>query len=300
MPRIHIVTDSTAHFTDPTFPARHHVTIVPLTIQIGKQTFRDGVDITTTQLFQRAKPNGVLPTAASPTPEQFAAVYEELLPTGDQIVSIHTSGKLSRVPHHARLGADNFQGRSKIVVIDSLSTSIGLGVLVEAAALAVERGESLDAVVKLVRGMVPRLYTVFFIETLDYLAQAGRIGKAQAVLGQMLGIKPFLTLEEGDIVPMEKVRTRAHAIEKMVEFVIEFSDIEQMGILQSTPHYTDDTRLLLERLAMEFPGREWPVLTYGPALATLLGPDAMGVIIYEGESDPESASGSDDDDEWDD
>jgi DegV family protein with EDD domain len=301
MSHIRIVTDSTAHFTDPTFPARHNVTIVPLTIQIGRQTFQDGVDITTGQLFQRVKPNGSsLPTAAAPTPEQFAAVYEELHKSSTQIISIHASGKLSHVPHNARLGADNFQGRCKIIVIDSLSTSIGLGVLVEAAALAVERGETFDEVVKLVRGMVPRLYTVFFIETMDYLAQAGRIGKAQAVLGQMLGIKPFLTLEEGDIVPMEKVRTRAQAIEKMVEFVIEFSDIEQMGILQSSPQPTEDTRLLLERLALEFPGREWPVLAYGPALATLLGPDAMGVIIYEGESDPESASFADDDDDWED
>ncbi len=300
MSRIHIVTDSTAHFTDPTFPARHQITIVPLTIHVGKQTFRDGVDITTGQLFQRVKPNGTpLPSAASPTAEQFAAVYDELHKTGDQIISIHASGKLSHVPHNARLGADNFQGRCKIIVIDSLSTSIGLGVLVEAAALAVERGESLDEIVKLVRGMVPRLYTVFFIETMDYLAQAGRIGKAQAVLGQMLGIKPFLTLEEGDIVPMEKVRTRAQAIEKMVEFVIEFSDIEQMGILQSSPHHTEATRSLLEQLAVEFPGREWPVVTYGPALATLLGPDAMGVIIYEGQSDPESSSISDDN-EWED
>lgn len=301
MSRIHIVTDSTAHFTDPTFPARHSLTIVPLTIHIGKQSFRDGVDITTGQLFQRAKPNGsALPTASAPTPEQFAAVYEELHKTSAQIISIHASGKLSHVPHNARLGADNFQGRCKIIVIDSLSTSIGLGVLVEAAALAVERGETLDDVVKLVRGMVPRLYTVFFIETMEYLAQAGRIGKAQAVLGQMLGIKPFLTLEEGDIVPMEKVRTRAQAVEKIVEFVIEFSEIEHMGILQSSPHHTEDTRLLLERLEMEFPGRTWPVLTYGPALATLLGPDAMGVIIYEGEVDPESAGIADDDDEWED
>src|SRR6185436_4543901 len=171
MSKIHIVTDSSAHFIDPTFPARHHITIVPLTIQIGKQTFRDGIDISTGQLFQRVKPNGgPLPSAAAPTPEQFAAAYEELHKTSGQIISIHASGKLSHVPHNARLGADNFQGRCKIIVVDSLSTSIGLGILVEAAALAIERGQSLDEVVKLVRGMVPRLYTVFFIETMDYLA----------------------------------------------------------------------------------------------------------------------------------
>jgi fatty acid-binding protein DegV len=86
---------------------------------------------------------------------------------------------------------------------------------------------------------------------------------------------------------MEKVRTREQAIEKMVEFVIEFADMERVGILQDTPHPTADTRYLLEQLSLEMPNREWPILTYGPSLATLLGPGAMGVIVYERESDPE-------------
>jgi DegV family protein with EDD domain len=300
MPRTHIVTDSTAHFTDPNFLAQHAVTVVPLTIHIGQQTFRDGIDITTAQLFERANHGGPLPTAAAPTPEQFAAVYESLCKSGDSVISLHVSGKLSTVPHNARVGSETLAGRCKIIVIDSLSASMGLGVLVEAATLAVERGNSVDEVVRLVRGMVTRLYTVFFIETMDYLAQAGRISKAQAILGAMLGIKPLLTLEEGDILPMEKVRTRPQAVEKMVEFVMEFSDIEHAAILQSTPQYTEDTRLLLERLGMEFPGRTWPVITYGPALATLLGPEAMGVIVYEAEVDPESLAIADEDDDWED
>jgi len=286
MPRVCIVTDSTAHFFDPHFLQQHPVTVVPLTIQFGPKSFKEGVDLNAEQFFKRVAAGGPLPMAMSPTPEQFAAIYENLVQTTDKIVSIHVSGKLSHTAHNARLGAESVKGRCKIHVIDSLSTSIGLGILVEAAAIAAERGDSLDEVVRLVRGMVPRLYTVFFIETMDFLAQAGRIGKAQAVLGAMLGIKPFLTLEEGGIVPMEKVRTRQQAIEKIVEFVIEFSDIERMGILQSASHPTEDTRLLLDRLAMDFPGREWPVLTYGPSLGTFLGPEAMGVIIFEGESEP--------------
>ena len=300
MPRIHIVTDSTAHFTDPDLLKKYPITVVPLTIHLGAQTFRDGVDITTAQLFEQSNHGGPLPTAEAPTPEQFAAVYEALWKSGDSIISIHVSGKLSTVPHNARVGAEALAGRCKIIVIDSLSASVGLGVLVETAAHAVARGDNLDDVVRLVRGQVGRLYTVFFIETMEYLAQAGRISKAQAILGTMLGIKPILTLEEGEIVPMEIVRARPQAIEKIVEFVMEFSDIEHAAILQSTPRPTDDTRLLLEQLALEFPGRHWPVITYGPALATLLGLGAMGIIVHEAEVDPESAALADEDDEWED
>jgi fatty acid-binding protein DegV len=103
----------------------------------------------------------------------------------------------------------------------------------------------------------------------------------------MLGIKPFLTMEDGDLVPMEKVRSRLQAVEKLLEFVVEFSEASQVAILQSTPHHTEDTSLLLERLGLEFPGKQWPVLAYSPALGSYLGPNAMGVFIYEGEIEPE-------------
>jgi DegV family protein with EDD domain len=287
MPRVRIVTDSSAHFLDPTFPARHNVLVVPLNIEFGSESQADTGEMSTDQLFRRVAAGAPVPMAQAPSARQFAAVYEDICRSHGSILSIHLSSKLSRTVANARLGSEEVLGRCKIHVIDSLSTSIGLGLLVEAAALAAERGESQDDIVRIVRGMIPRLYAVFFIETMEYLAKAQRIGKAQAVLGSMLGIKPFLTLEDGDIVPMEKVRTRQQAIEKLVEFVVEFSNIEHLAILQSTAGPSDDTRLLLERLAMEFPGRSWPVLTYGPALATFLGPNAMGVVVHEGEGEPE-------------
>ncbi len=287
MPRVRIVTDSTAHFFDPEFPARHNVTVVPLGIQFGDQHFLDGVDMTTERFFERVDAGGPIPTAQAPTPKQFSTIYENICGGHEDILSIHVSSKLSRTLLNARAGADEVLGRCKINIIDSLTTSIGLGLLVEAAALAAERGASEEDIVRIVRGMIPRLYAVFFIETMEFLAKAERIGKAQAVLGAMLGIKPFLTLEDGDIVPMEKVRTRQQAVEKLVEFVVEFANIEHLAIMQSSSAPSDDTRLLLERLALEFPGRTWPVLAYGPSLATFVGPRAMGVVVFEGEGEPE-------------
>lgn len=287
MPKVRIVTDSSAHFIDPEFPAKHLVTVVPLTIQFGDQSYQDGVDMDNDRFLRVLSSGAPIPVAAAPSSQRFAAVYEDICQQNDSVVSIHVSSRLSRTLANARTGAGEVLGRCKIHIIDSLSTSIGLGLLVEAAARAAEAGATQEDIVRIVRGMIPRMYAVFFIETMEFLAKAERIGKAQAVLGAMLGIKPFLTLEDGDLVPMEKVRTRAQAIEKLVEFVVEFSNIEHLAILQGSPVPSEDTRLLLERLAMEFPGRTWPVLAYRPSLATFVGPNAMGVVVFEGEGEPE-------------
>ncbi|MBI3241720.1 MAG: DegV family protein [Chloroflexi bacterium] len=283
MPRVRIVTDSTAHFEDPDFPRQHNVSIVPLTIHFGKDSFRDGVNINTESFFNLVETTGLLPTVASPTQEQFAAVYEEITRTSDSIVSIHLSSKLGRAWRNASAASEPLLGRCNIQVIDSLSTSMGLGWLVEAAARAAEAGESADEIVRIVRGLTSRLYIVFFVETPTFLANSKRFGKAQAALSPMLGIKPFLAIEDGDIVAMEKVRSRQQAVEKLVEFVAEFSALENLAILQHAPGVSDESRLLLNQLAIDFPGRKFPVVTYGPSLATYIGPEAMGVIVFEGE-----------------
>ncbi|MBM4421944.1 MAG: DegV family protein [Chloroflexi bacterium] len=283
MPRVRIVTDSTAHFADPDFAQKHNITVAPLTIHFGKESFRDGVDISPAQFFARlGAANSALPTAASPTPEQFTAVYDEAAQSSNQIVSIHLSSKLGRVWRNAKAGSEPLAGRCNIQVIDSMTTSVGLGLLVEAAARAAADGATPDDIVRIVRGLIPRVYVVFFVDSLEYLAHNKRFNKTQAILGAMLGIKPFLAIEEGDIVVMEKLRNRLQATEKLIEFASEFSELEHLAILQSTPEITADTRLVLDQLAIDFPGREFPVEVYGPALATYLGPNAMGVIVFEG------------------
>jgi fatty acid kinase fatty acid binding subunit len=286
MSPVRIVTDSTAHFRDPDFPGRCGVTVMPLTIHFGKYSFLEGIDIDTDAYFRRLESGGPLASAASPSAENFLALYEDMGKSGEPILSIHLSSKLSHTWQNAKAAAETLLGRCQITVIDTMTTSVGLGLLVEAAAEAAARGEPLDEIVRIVRGMIPRLYVVFFVESLEYLEHSRRLGKAQARLGTMLGIKPFLTIEEGEIVPMEKVRTRQQAVEKLMEFITEFSSIEHLSILHGAANHTDETRQLLERLAMDFPGREWEIATYGPSLATQIGPDSLGVIVFEGEEEP--------------
>jgi DegV family protein with EDD domain len=280
--KVHIITDSGAHFADASVPERLGITVVPQILQIGNQGLREGVDISHQEFFRRLPHYTSVPILQPPTVDEFRALYAHHIRRNEHILSIHTSSKMTQTVARARQAADEFLGRGKTVVLDSMSTSLGLGILVEAAAEAAARGEPLDELVRIVRGMVPHMYAVFFTESLDYLERAQRLSKSQSILGTMLGIKPFLTIEEGEIIPMEKVRTREKAIEKLVEFVSEFSHIERVAILQSGEQPTEDTRLLLDRLEQTFPGQYFPVMMYGATLACLIGPDSLGIVIYEG------------------
>ena len=132
-------------------------------------------------------------------------------------------------------------------------------------------------------GAVERLYMVMFLETVDYLQHSDIMKPSHVVLSNMLGIKPFLTIEEGELRPIEKVRTRSQSIERLVEFVVEFEDLEAAAIIQSKPFIHDQTRTLQDRLAVEFPRQNFPFTVYGPSLAVLVGSDATGVVILEQE-----------------
>jgi DegV family protein with EDD domain len=168
------------------------------------------------------------------------------------------------------------------VVVDSWTISLGLSILVEAAARAALGGASLEEVVRLVRGMIPHVYAVFFTDTLAYLERDEHLTSSQTTLGTMLGIKPFLAIEEGEIIPMEKVRSREKAVDKLLEFVAEFSRIERIAIVQSPSRAGKDVRLLRDRLQSTFPGYEFDTVTYGPTLGTYIGPYSVGLIVYEG------------------
>ena len=279
MARVRIVTDSTADLPASTVE-QLGITVMPLTIHIGQKNLRDGVDLSREEFFKRLARTTTPPTTAPVTRKQFDTLFTELTKNGDAVVAILSSSKLGDTFQNATRAAAPLLGRSKIVVIDSQLMTVGLGMLVIAAAQAAHRGDSLDDVVKLVRGMIPHIYIGFFVETLDYLERGGRIGSAQALLGTMLNIKPLLILEDGEVVALEKVRTRAKAIEKLVEFITEFARIERMIILHSnTP---EDVNLLIEQINLVVPNLDISVDHYGPIAATHVGPSALGVVVYEG------------------
>ncbi len=283
MPRVHIVTDSAAVIA-PDVVEKLGITIVPLVFRIHDHDYRDGIDLDHEELLHQMALNRIHPQPVGPTVEQFRQVYERLMGETDKILSIHSSSSLSPVYRNAQKAATGFLGRCDILVVDSETLSLGLGILVQEAARLAHASVPLGEVVRQVRGMVRRVYIVFVTDTLDYLEHSHFISPAQAILGAMLDIRPFLAMEEGAIIPMEKIRSSDRAIDKLVEFANEFSDIEQIAILQSTPYPTQKTKLLQERLEPVAAGRERPVLLYGPLLASHIGPDGTGLMVYEGVS----------------
>ncbi len=281
MGKVKIVTDSTAYL-EASEVRRLGITVVPLTVRLGEETFREGMDITAEEFFQKLDRSPAMPEAFPPSVEDFQAVYAKLSKTTDQIMSIHISNKLSQTCSRAVVASRFLLGRCQITVVDSLTTSLGLGILATAAAEAAAQGQSLEEIEFLIRGIIPRIYIVFLAETLEYLEREGRIGQTQALLGTMLNIKPFLAIEDGEIIPMEKVRTSEGAVDKLFEFVSEFSNIDQIAIMQSTPEPIEETKMLIERLELTFPKIKPPILVYGPVLACHIGPNGLGVIVYEG------------------
>ena len=279
MPRVKILTDSTADLP-PDVVERLGIAVLPMKVHIGQKTYRDGIDVTAKDFFAKTEHASTTPTTTPPSPREFEGAFAELTKQTDEIVAIFVSSKLSQTFRLATRAAAPLLGRSKIVVIDSQLITVGLGMLVTAAAQLAADGGSLDDVVRLVRGLIPRIYIAFFVETLDYLEHGGRVGKAQALLGGMLSIKPLLILEEGEIVALEKVRTRQKAIEKLVEFITEFTHIERMVILHSTT--LEDVDMLIEQINLVLPNLDISVDYYGPVMATHLGPNALGVVVYEG------------------
>jgi DegV family protein with EDD domain len=283
MGRVHIVTDSSARFTSPDFLTTHAVSLIPSAVRLGAHTTQDHPQQGLTSLREARAQADTIPSPIPPSPGEISALYAELQKETDQILSIHTSSSLSLAMSNAEAASQKYLGRVDIQLIDSRSASIGLGMIVEAVAKAAARGESLDALVRLTRSLIPRIYMVFFLDDLMYLEQNGLISRSQAILGNMLGIVPFLTIEDGRLIPMEKVRSRHRAIEKLIEFVCEFSDVEQLAILQSQIKPTHESRSISERLQSTHPHTDITITSYGPSMAAFVGFDSLGVAVLETE-----------------
>jgi len=288
--KVHIVTDSAlrlpsavdAGISDNDMADQLDITIVPLTVQIAGQVFRDGIDLDHEELLLRMASERLRPKIVGPTERDFRRVYGRVTRRTDQILSLHSSARLSLVHGQAERATAGFMGRYDIAVVDSETFSLGLGILAEGAARLAEDGMPLSAVVRHVRGMLRHIYISLTTDTLDYLEHRGLISASQAILGTMLDNKPSLAVERGKIVPMEKVIGRDDAIGKLADFANEFPHIEKMAILQSTPYATEETEKLRDDVEVVAEDGQLPVLLYGPLLASYVGPDAIGMLVYEG------------------
>jgi DegV family protein with EDD domain len=279
---VRVVTDSTADLA-PDIVRALNITVLPVRVRFGAQEMRDGVTVNDDAFLARLKAQPhVHPETVAPTVEEFEAAYSSLAKTSDSIISIHISGKLSSTCFNATEAKERYIVRDacRVTVIDSRLTSLGLGFVVQGAARAALEGRTLDEVARLARGMLPQTHVLFFVDTLEYLERGGRTSRFQSLLSSMINIKPLMRLDDGEIILMEKVRTRAKAMERLYEFVADFPHVEALGIAYSTT--PNEAHNLARRLEHVAPSERVTITRYGPGLLTHLGPGALGVIVYEG------------------
>jgi DegV family protein with EDD domain len=279
--QVKIVTDSNAYFPNPELVTQLGIEVIPLTVRVGQRSYGERFNVTDEDFLRRLAQDSKNVSMDALSLRQMRSLFDRLSQVTDKIVCIHVSSSLNDVAEVAREAAKSFVGRQRIIVIDTATTSVGLGLIVEAAAQVASEGAPVTEVMRIVRGMIPHMYALLFSDSLEYLEAWGRLGPAQTLLGTMLGLKPLSTMEDGDLLPIEKVRHYPRAVDKLYDFIIEFSRIEQMYLLQH--EFETEAAQLLERLELAFPGREFPVIGYMPSLADHIGPKAFGVIVYEGE-----------------
>ncbi len=275
---IKIVTDSTADLP-PALAEELGITVVPLYVRFGGEVYRERVDISEDEFYQRLMNDPVHPNTTQPTPQDFANVYRELSKQADGIISIHISGKLSGTCNSALMAKDMLETKCPIEVIDSQVLTMALGLLVIVAATSAKAGESLEKVVEEVKQTIPKIHLRELFDTLKYLLLGGRIGKAKALLGSILNVKPILSLKDGEVVPMAQAHTRAKGIDKLFDFVKNTANIQDLAIVYSTT--PDEAQNLAERIGSIFDREKIIIARVGPALGVHMGPGALVVAIRE-------------------
>jgi DegV family protein with EDD domain len=275
-----VVLDSTADF--PEAPSRYpNFRIVPLYVRFGAESFRDYVEITPERFYERLAQAPELPTTSQPTPADFQVVYEELASTYERILSIQIASTLSGTFASAQVAAAAVGERVR--VIDSLTASASLAMLALGVQRRLERGttdEEIDAFVERYRHEHRLLFTV---NTLEYLAKGGRIGRAAKLAGNLLNVKPILTIRDGEVVPLKKVRGNNKAFAEFRELFVSTST-DSPNLKVGIAHAAAPERLAALRKLVEHerPHAEIEIATtLGAVVGTHAGPGTVGFFWFE-------------------
>jgi DegV family protein with EDD domain len=273
-----IVLDSTADF--PEAPQRFaNWRIVPLYVRLGTESFRDYVELGPDEFYARLRGSQVMPTTSQPTPGDFHAVYEELA-AFERVYSLHIAGTLSGTVESARQAAGEFGGR--IRVVDTETASAAVAILGLAIQRRLERGSSDEEVEALVERHRRESQLIFTLDTLDYLARGGRIGRAAAWAGELLKVKPILTIRHGEVIPVKRVRGNRRAF---LEFaaVFEAGSMDGPGERVAIAHADAPERAeaLRELVRRTRPQADLELVTsLGPVVGTHAGPGTVGLFWF--------------------
>jgi DegV family protein with EDD domain len=275
-----VVLDSTADLPDPA--ARHpNWRLVPLYVRFGDETFRDHVELSAADFYERLRSSSVQPQSSQPTPADFAAVYEELAGF-DRILVVAISARLSGTAESARLGAQSIERGERVKVIDSASASGGIVILADAIQRHLERGTTEAEIDELVERFHRESGLLFTVDTLDYLVRGGRIGKAAGLAGQLLNVKPILTIREGEVEPLKRVRGRSKALAEFERLFVEGTDDGpgwHVGVAHADAKAEADELAARMRRARPNASLDFDAVL-GPVIGTHGGPGTLGLFWF--------------------
>ncbi len=258
------------------------ITVVPLYVQFGSKTYRDGVDIVPDQFFKMLDHDSIIPTTSTAAPYDFAETYRKLHKSSDGIISIHISSKVSATYNAACRGRDMLEEgqQDKVEVIDSKLATIGMGLLAIHAAKAAKEGQNMRSILEQIASIIPTIKVFGLLDTLKYVVRGGRLGKLGTLLSSVLPLKPLLTIKDGMVEPFGAVRTRTNGIERIFELVKSSINIKEVAISHSSNE--DEVKSFVDRLKTIIPEIKPTIARLGPALGVHGGPGTFLVAVQQG------------------
>lgn len=279
--KVAIVTDSTAYLPK-NLVEQYHIHVVPNVVNWGTKSYRDGVDIGATEFFERLKVDPVQPTTAVSSVGDFRDIYARAAEAAEAVLGIHLSAKLSGT-FSAAEQARGMLADKNITVIDSNATAMALGFVVLAAARAAEAGGTLQEAAEAARATIPLVGIVFTVETLEYLKRGGRVGGAQAFVGGLLDLKPILELRDGRVEPVERVRTKRKAVQRVLDIIAEKTS-GKTPVRLATLHAAaaEEAATLLDAANKRLGAVESILSEVSPTVAVHTGPGTVGLAYCAG------------------
>ena len=275
---VKIITDSTSDIPE-SIVSELDIEVVPLNIHIGQDNFKHGIDIGTDEFYTKLLNGSQLPKTSQPSPGEFLDVYNKFLDQSDAIVSIHVTSKLSGTYNSAIQAKSELETTKPIEVVDSATVSMALGLIVIRAAKIAKNGGTLDQVLKEIEDCLSKSEVLVVLDTLEYLEKGGRIGKARALIGSILSLKPILTVADGIVDTFGKARTFTKAMNSLEEAIKGFTPVTDVSVFYSTDKDISDD--MLDRLSGIVEPDRLVVSRIGPTVGTYAGPKAIAVAVIK-------------------
>ncbi len=273
---VRVVTDSVADLP-PQVAQELGITVVPLNVRFGTEVYRDGIDLTTEQFYERLKDSQTLPVTSVPTPAAYAEVYNKLAEETDEILAVAVSAKLSGTYAVALQSVGLLKRKCRVEVLDSRWAVMAQGFIAITAARAAQAGASLGEVLATARRNMSRVDFRAAFDTLEYLKRGGRIGKAQALLGSVLKVNPIIGIKDGEVFPIGRERSRVNVIDHLYHFALSFTRVEGIAVEYAVD--LEEVERLIKRLSAKFPKEMIYRSRASPVIGTHTGPGLLVVSV---------------------